>query len=667
MKIISAIFGVWCLIIFSAAPAYSDPTPDSAPSSPSLAVPNPSGTGPSNFTARDVGNNHDVQLQWQDNSTNELAFLVQRQRFNVDATSWVDLTQLTYNPNVTSATDNVQNGTYRYRIAARFANNQSNWSGWQSVSVANGWTNLSPSADSLVIYVSNSTGNDGNDGLSESNPVRTLSRALTLVRDQMPDWIRLKSGDVFLNERIVTSKSGRSAAEPMVITSYGVGARPRITPASGQGAIQLNYVGNVQNAGKVSLVGLHLDAGDAGDAATGLTIFTSVNTASHFLIEDCVIERFKDNVLMQGRLGGSGMIANVTLRRSVIANSALYGQTNSHGMYLHAIDGLLIEENLIDHNGWSEPDRSDANIFSNNILITTASSPLTTIRRNIIARGSSHGVQLRSGGVIEDNLFLSNPTGILLGGGQPDQNTHRTGVTGSVRGNAILYGLNLNQANLRGVGLQASNIGLNGAVIENNIIAHNVATDALGATGLLFSATGLGTGVGYNNMQVRSNIIYDWRGPLVFIGPSATPPSPSKFNSVTGNIVQDNQVQLFAHDGAVSQIINAAFPTQVENIAFISNDYWSAINPKYAFRYDVYDMNFMQWKKASGDLDSRIFHMNYVDPNRSIDSYNSIASSTPSMDAFLLSARQQRKGSWNYLYTAQNVLPYIRNGFNLVD
>lgn len=44
---------------------------------------------------------------------------------------------------------------------------------------ANGWTVLTPSADSRLVYVSSSTGNNSNDGLSPATPKQTIDPLVT--------------------------------------------------------------------------------------------------------------------------------------------------------------------------------------------------------------------------------------------------------------------------------------------------------------------------------------------------------------------------------------------------------------------------------------------------------------------------------------------------------
>src|SRR5690606_32346154 len=60
-----------------------------------------------------------------------------------------------------------------------------------------GWSELTPSNDSRLIYVSSSEGDDENDGMSSDTPIHSITKASTLVRDGYPDWILLKRGDVW--------------------------------------------------------------------------------------------------------------------------------------------------------------------------------------------------------------------------------------------------------------------------------------------------------------------------------------------------------------------------------------------------------------------------------------------------------------------------------------
>src|SRR5262249_40883447 len=94
----------------------------------------------------------------------------------------------------------------------------------------NGWTVFTPSTDPKIIYVSSSTGNNANSGLSANAPVKILSNGVSLLRNGYPDWLLLKKGDTWTNEvlGVPFALNGRSSQEPMLISSYGSGARPKI-------------------------------------------------------------------------------------------------------------------------------------------------------------------------------------------------------------------------------------------------------------------------------------------------------------------------------------------------------------------------------------------------------------------------------------------------------
>lgn len=72
-------------------------------------------------------------------------------------------------------------------------------------------------------FVSSSTGDDNNDGKSEEKPFKTLKK-LTEITFKPGDGIFLKSGDTF--KESAEFKGDGSAEKPVVITSYGTGAKP---------------------------------------------------------------------------------------------------------------------------------------------------------------------------------------------------------------------------------------------------------------------------------------------------------------------------------------------------------------------------------------------------------------------------------------------------------
>jgi hypothetical protein len=74
-------------------------------------------------------------------------------------------------------------------------------------------------------YVSSSSGDDANDGKTESTPFKTLAK-LTEITFSPGTGIFLKAGDVF--EESATFTGDGTADRPIVITSYGSGAKPLV-------------------------------------------------------------------------------------------------------------------------------------------------------------------------------------------------------------------------------------------------------------------------------------------------------------------------------------------------------------------------------------------------------------------------------------------------------
>ena len=159
---------------------------------------------------------------------------------------------------------------------------------------ADGWTTFTPSADTRIIYVSNS-GSDTNDGLSPETAVASIAKGISLLRDGSADWLLLESGGVWHESIKWPDLSGRSPSEPILISSYGDGERPVIASGSGPGFDHIKTP-----LSNLAIVGLDFYAdtrdpnsttftGTAGDI--GISIMTD---ASNILIEDTVVRFYKD-------------------------------------------------------------------------------------------------------------------------------------------------------------------------------------------------------------------------------------------------------------------------------------------------------------------------------------------------------------------------------------
>ena len=87
---------------------------------------------------------------------------------------------------------------------------------------ANGWPIITPPASAHIIYVSSSTGNDNNDGLTPATAKATIAGGEALLRNGQPDELLLKAGDTFVNQSFgYLHVSGQSMTAPMVFGTYG--------------------------------------------------------------------------------------------------------------------------------------------------------------------------------------------------------------------------------------------------------------------------------------------------------------------------------------------------------------------------------------------------------------------------------------------------------------
>ena len=376
-----------------------------------------------------------------------------------------------------------------------------------TVALDNGWTVFETSGDSLIIYVSNSKGNDSNDGLSPSKPVKTITKGASLVRHGYHDFLLLKRGDTWTSSGLGKFKSGKDKDHPIVIASYGNSTkRPHVKLLD-------TFIGHSsQSRSHIALVGLSLIASkmdpqdsnfQGSSVVRGLRL---VGGGSNILIED---NKFRYMQLTIQSHNGY-QYKNISLRRNIVLDAWAPNSTNSksgkaQGLYASGIrNGLLIEENTFDHNGWNEEVAgAGAGMYGHNIYLQKGQDGKNTVvRGNIFTRAASHGLQGRSGGLFEDNLFVQNTYGLLIGGTDPLP----SGTTGYARDNVILEGKRMDPnddtipqtAAVVGLGIGNTDVGT--LKVEGNIVANRI-------------ESGINKGIKDQPGAIYvDNIQYDWGG-----------------------------------------------------------------------------------------------------------------------------------------------------------
>ncbi|MFA9479091.1 right-handed parallel beta-helix repeat-containing protein [Phycisphaerales bacterium AB-hyl4] len=271
---------------------------------------------------------------------------------------------------------------------------------------SNGWTDFRAPSGARVIYVSNSQGNDNNDGLAENRPVRSLNRAYSLLRNGQPDQMLLRRGDRWSETFPRWEKSGQSRNARMVIGTYGEGNRPIVGHGGGSGNTFVHR--GVRR--HIAIVGIEFDGRGRNNNLRLIGEFHDLH------IEDCYLHGAQDNI--NAHQFNSGRPSGFTIRRSIIAESRPSGGSHSQGIYLGYMDNITIEDNIFDRNGLGGGAR--ATIFNHNVYTYECND--VTIRNNIFSHASSFGLKLSSnttGGsrrvLVEDNLFFGSPNGMSAG------------------------------------------------------------------------------------------------------------------------------------------------------------------------------------------------------------------------------------------------------------
>ncbi|MHB8660883.1 MAG: peptidoglycan-binding protein [Minisyncoccota bacterium] len=540
---------------------------------------------------------------------------------------------------------------------------------------ANGWTVFTRSPDTRVIYVSSSVGSDTNDGLSQNTPVKTLARGESLLRDGFPDWLLLKKGDTWTNETLGSiNVSGQSATEPMLISSYGNGARPLIKTGPSSGGISTIGSGH---GDYLAVVGLEFYAYtrdpnspnfDPSTLSNQVGGFSFLNPTHWLLLEGNKFSFYAGNGI---QAYPSGTSQNVSLRRNIITNN--YNTTaHSEGIFTFETNNLLIEGNVFDHNGWNtQITGAGSTIFNRNMYLSHGHGT-TIVRDNIDADGASGGIQVRTGGTAEDNLFLRDPISIVFGSSQNPVED----VSGVIQNNVTLDSRDIDtQTQGSSIWLASYALSNDGIVsgpsliknldVSGNIIAHNER-----GTGNIAAIRMEGDGP-YSNTSIHDNIVYDWTNPA---WPSLTDHRADGFSiaiatSSTGTSFYNNIVQQPV-SGFLGWTSNCN--SNATGISLRSNTYWSAeIDPPTVWSKGWFEtscgnaVSWDTWMVQTGETGAIKQLVTFPDPNRTIETYMTSLGMTPTYDAFIQRALAQTIDNWDSRFTAATVNNYIRAGFGI--
>jgi hypothetical protein len=493
-----------------------------------------------------------------------------------------------------------------------------------------GWTELVPSSDSMIFYVAE-IGSDSNDGLSPNRPLRTVAEGVRRLRSGYPDWLLIRRGDTF-NEVLSSNweKSGRSSDEKMVVGAYGDGPRPVLMTGTSKGL----SLYRPDRRAHLAFTSLEFRPG-VPQQNYGISMVCP--NLEDVLFEDLKITGYSHGIALQGE--ESGQMKDIKIRRTIIADNA--GQSRSQGLFLHRIDGVLVEGCIIDRNGWDAALGRDATatIFQHNVYMQRTVKD-AVFRNNFTSRAASHGVQLRLGGIVEGNVAWANAAGISFGneGARSDEPT----VQGRINDNLVLEGVHQDSTDLRGWGIQVQHA--DGVEVMRNIIANSRVGDEHGYGIMLFSNRDA-----YNaNLTIAENVIDDF-GRNIRV-------DEDEVLTVT---IRDN---LISKSEGSRPLVQHDEGRDVPGLVYEGNRYIHEAQNG-AFKVGTSGLTITEWQ-ADFDPQGGPMVSGYNNGDATLDDYaRSIGFS--GADAFMEAMRNQRKGDWDERLTTSAVREYFKQAFTL--
>ncbi len=536
-----------------------------------------------------------------------------------------------------------------------------------------GWTEFNLPSNNKIIYVSQTDGNDSCNGLSSTLfaagntvncPKRTLVGAKNTLPMDQPGWLLLKRGDSWPTESLgIEHFTSGTNSEVRLIASYGAsGARPVINSIN----MPKNAPVNTWDAkNNVAFVGLHIKRQNDSNAQ-GLRW---VGSGKNILVEDCYIEK---GIVFQKPSGWP--LDNIKIRRNVIVDNIAPSGNLHNGIFMEGANGILIEENILDRNGYDTTDfkilQSDT-VIPYNLYIQNTNRNVV-VRGNISMRSASSGVQMRAGGLLDNNLFIDNGIGVTMGA--------TDSATNKITNNVVLAGKDILISGggtrlCRAWGIGIDEAYSNPTEISDNIVAYSESAWRPSNTSVCPSIQSQGRPQGiflsptYRNVEINNNIVYQWEYPLVMTTNSTGP------TAADGIRVKDNT---FIYNKGVAGVplvrIRTVGSYDVANaFDFRDNHYYdNSQNLDKWFNLSFESSNtplvntINNWSQVTGELGFSVTNPQLAG-SKTIEDYGRSIGAGSTIADFAREARRQQKGFWRREYTASYANDYFRDAFRLVS
>lgn len=547
--------------------------------------------------------------------------------------------------------------------------------GWD----VNGWSIITPSEDSRLIYVSSDVGDDEtaefymprdiadlrNPGLIK--PFKTINAGLEHARRGFPDWILLRQGDEWQVQERTELTGGRSVDERFVLTSYGeTGDRPVISNSEGKEILRIWTNQNYIAITGISFYGIERDPdgaqfvgwGNVPELA-GILIYGAEGTKMGSILMEDNNFNFLSKAINSS---GEAEHVDIVVRRNIIRNS--YNELgHSQGMFAINTSAFL-EENIFDHNGWYKQQKEEsgrektegqATIYNHNTYFPKSQNSI--FRDNIFLRPSSiHNKWTAnpSGDVdaivsrnltMKDNLYVGGEIGISAGGND-DYDTGARWENIQIVDN-IMLAIGRDQPTNRNLGWYIDSIDWQGGRICGNYLLNNdnVAVQNINAIKVNGHSS---------DITVSKNLIYG----LKMLERSTNNGAITVDDDPKSNIsITDNNIQL-SGGKMLPVIVDETVAGRFQN-----NRYYTGSDVEQWFRVAGVDYSYDDWLTLAGDTGSSNEQQTFDAPERSFETYLTSIGLSPNINAFVEAATNLPPRTWDERFSAAKINTYIREGY----
>ncbi len=548
-----------------------------------------------------------------------------------------------------------------------------------------GWSVLSASKNSRIVYVSNTLGNDetGNiyniidigdnpqtpSDINKIKPFKTFKAAFEHTRKNQDDWILMLRGDNFYEN--IAIRNGKSATEPFVISSYGKNKKNPTFNTGSEKAMGLccHSLTNIVIQGLT--FSAHTRTPNSKDYISptgnvGFSIYINEGQElNNVLIEGNTFKFYAGNTIQ-----GKGTFNNLVLRRNLFLD---HYSTISHSAGLYTNNAsLILEENIFDHNGWLKQANKElgigvpqgaATMFNHNTYFSNAKN--VNFLNNIFIRSASmhnkwtanKGEHSSSNVVIKNNLYIDGEIGISAGGNKPGDYRFKDYVISD----NVMLNIGKSMPTNRGLSWGIEVKDWDGGVINNNYFLNQVSSKVTNTYGLHLSGSAKNVSISNNHFKNLQNGYA-----LIFNGPG------DKENiSINGNQfnLSENSREIIKFTGLHSDLTYYKFNNNKyfhksgkdKTLRLIDNTkkpFWSNI---ITIKKDESSFNYLT--SLTNEENSQWINTASKTP-RTIESYLQTIGKEPTMASFIHEIRQMTMTNWDGRFTAEAINKYIKAGYH---